>query len=70
MKVDKNEVPDSFQAYLVEGASFTKTEEYPILKEDMISKNIPIDINGIKLSGQMPKTSLILKSERSFYFSH
>ncbi len=26
--------------------------------------------NGIKLSGQMPKTSLILKSERSFYFSH
>ena len=24
--------------------------------------------NGIKLSGQMPKTSLILKSERSFYF--
>lgn len=31
MKIDK-EVPDSFQAYLVEGASFTKTEEYPILK--------------------------------------
>ena len=28
------------------------------------------DTNGIKLSGQMPKTSLILKSERSFYFSH
>ena len=26
--------------------------------------------NGIKLSEQMPKTSLILKSERSFYFSH
>lgn len=41
MKIDKKEVPDSFQAYLVEGASFTKTEEYPILKEDMISKNIP-----------------------------
>jgi len=25
-------------------------------------------INGIKLSEQMPKTSLISKSERSFYF--
>ena len=24
MKIDKKEVPDSFQAYLVEGASFTK----------------------------------------------
>ena len=47
MKIDKKEVPDSFQAYLVEGASFTKTEGYPILKEDMISKNIPIDIYTI-----------------------
>ncbi len=26
--------------------------------------------NGIKLSEQMPKTSLISKSERSFYFFH
>ena len=33
-------------------------------------KKMEYDINGIKLSGQMPKTSLILKSERSFYFSH
>lgn len=31
MKINKKEVPDSFQAYLVEGASFTKKEEYPIL---------------------------------------
>ena len=44
MKIDNKKVPDSFQAYLVEGASFTKKEEYPILKEDMISKSIPMDI--------------------------
>ncbi len=34
-------VPDSFKAFLVEGAYFTKNEEYPILEESMISKNIP-----------------------------
>ena len=60
MKIDKKEVPDSFQAYLVEGASFTKTEEYPILKEDMISKNIPIDImpfnKAITYRGDLSKT--------------
>lgn len=44
MKIDKKTVPDSFQAYLVEGACFTKGEEYPILREDMISKNIPLNI--------------------------
>ena len=37
--------------------------------EDRFNKKDLIP-NGIKLSGQMPKTSLILKSERSFYFSH
>ena len=35
-----------------------------------VIQNISKADNGIKLSGQMPKTSLILKSERSFYFSH
>ena len=32
------------------------------------SKKTWFVINGIKLSEQMPKTSLISKSERSFYF--
>ena len=33
-------------------------------------KNMSAISNGIKLSEQMPKTSLISKSERSFYFFH
>lgn len=60
MKVDKKAVPDSFQAYLVEGASFTKKEEYPILKEDMISKSVPIEImpfnKAITYRGDLSKT--------------
>lgn len=35
------QVPDSFQSYLVDGAKFTKDEEYPILEKDIISQNIP-----------------------------
>lgn len=34
-------VDDSFQAFLVDGAFFTHKEEYPILREEMISTNIP-----------------------------
>ncbi len=34
-------VEDSFGAYLVEGAYFTANEEYPILRQDMISDDIP-----------------------------
>lgn len=34
-------VDDSFQAYLVKGANFTLNEEYPILEEDMIAKELP-----------------------------
>ena len=34
-------VPDSFQAFLVEQANFTKTEEYPILQPDMIFNGVP-----------------------------
>ena len=60
MNYFKKEIPDSFQAYLVEGASFTKKEEYPILKENMISKCIPIDImpfnKAIKYRGDLSKT--------------
>ena len=42
----KNEgtTEDSFGAYLVEGARFSKHEEYPIIEERMIAKTIPVDI--------------------------
>lgn len=39
-----NMVDDSFYAFLVEGASFTKTEEYPILPKTMISTVVPAKI--------------------------
>lgn len=35
---------DSFQAFLVKGAEFTKNEEYPIIPPEMVSKEIPLDI--------------------------
>ncbi len=44
MIIDNKKVPDSFQAYLVDGAHFTKQEEYPILENYMISKSVPINI--------------------------
>ena len=34
-------VPDEFQAFLVDGAKFTKDEEYPILRRDMIPEIEP-----------------------------
>lgn len=34
-------VYDSFQAFLVDGAKFTSDEEYPIIKSDMIAKDVP-----------------------------
>ena len=34
----------------------------------MAIKKVEQQFNGIKLSDQIPKTSLILKSERLFYF--
>ena len=37
-------IEDSFQAYLVDGASFTKEEEYPIIREDMVPQNPPIKV--------------------------
>jgi len=39
-KDENGVVEDSFQAFLVDGASFTKEEEYPIIREDMVP-NIP-----------------------------
>ena len=39
---DSNDViEDSFQAFLVEGAKFTKIEEYPIIPRRMIAKDPP-----------------------------
>lgn len=35
------QVEDSFQAFRVQGAHFTKNEEYPIIPETMIAKTPP-----------------------------
>lgn len=37
-------VSDSFQAFLVEGATLTKSEEYPIIPADFVNKEVPKDI--------------------------
>lgn len=37
-------VEDSFYAFLVEDAFFTKNEEYPIIRDDMIATEIPVKI--------------------------
>ena len=45
MYKDKNGViEDSFQAFLVDGANFTKEEEYPIIRADMVPNNPPTKI--------------------------
>lgn len=42
MYKDKNNiVEDSFQAFLVDGANFTKNEEYPIIENWMIPELPP-----------------------------
>ena len=38
-KDENGVVEDSFQAFLVDGANFTETEEYPIIREDMVPTN-------------------------------
>ena len=40
-KDENGVVEDSFQAFLVDGANFTETEEYPIIREDMVPTNPP-----------------------------
>lgn len=54
------EVIDSFQAFLVDGASFTKVEEYPILREDMVPSILPEKImpfsRAITYQGDLSKT--------------
>lgn len=45
MYKDENGVTeDSFQAFLVEGANFTKEEEYPIIREDMVPNCPPTKV--------------------------
>ena len=43
-KLNFEEVEDSFQAFLVKGAHFTKTEEYPIIPREFISNRLPVKI--------------------------
>ena len=45
-KLNFEEVEDSFQAFLVKGAHFTKTEEYPIIPREFISNRLPVDYSG------------------------
>ena len=53
-------VEDSFQSYLVNGAKFTTTEEYPIIRSDMISTKIPDSImpfeKAINYKGDLSNT--------------
>ena len=47
-KQKDGQVEDSFQAFLVDGADFTKEEEYPILKEWMVPQNPPVKVMPFK----------------------
>lgn len=53
-------VEDSFQAFLVSNAKFTKKEEYPIIPIEMVSKNIPVKIlpfsKAINFKGDLSNT--------------
>lgn len=53
-------VEDSFQAFLVKGAKFTKHEEYPILRPEMISETVPLNImpfsKAITFQGDLSNT--------------
>lgn len=61
-----NAVEDSFQAFLVESAFFTSIEEYPILREDMISKTVPQKImpfsKAITFQGDLSNTFICFYS--------
>lgn len=53
-------VSDSFSAFLVENAQFTQNEEYPILRDEMISKEVPAKImpfnKAITFQGDLSNT--------------
>ncbi len=67
----KNLVEDSFQSFLVEGANFTKNEEYPILKSEMVPTEPPYKImpfaRAIIFQGDLSKTFIYFFSkDKSF----
>ncbi len=59
-KIKEKEIVDSFQAFFVEGAEFTKNEEYPIIRYDMVPKEPPLKImpfsKAINYRGDLSKT--------------
>lgn len=58
--IEKKCTPDSFGAYLVEGARFSSTEEYPIIEKEMVSQVLPADImpfdKALNYQGNLEKT--------------
>lgn len=55
-----NKVDDSFQSFLVDGAEFTKIEEYPIIRENMVPSKVPEKLmhfsKAITYQGDLSKT--------------
>lgn len=53
-------VEDEFQAFLVNGAEFTKNEEYPIIRPEMVPKDVPKKImhfsKAITFQGDLKET--------------
>ncbi len=47
-------VEDSFKAFLIEKAEITNNEGYPIIRKDMISSKLPLDIITFKESLKIP----------------
>lgn len=59
-------VEDSFQAFLVKDAEFTKREEYPVIRPDMISSEVPKKIlpfsKAISYQGDLSETFICFYS--------
>ncbi len=65
------EVEDSFEAYLVKGASFTRDEEYPVIPSKFVSKTIPKRImpfeKAINYKGDLSDTFIcVFSRDKSF----
>ena len=60
------EIPDSFGAFLVEGANFTSNLEYPIIEKRMVSKQLPLKImpfnKAINYKGDLSHTYIYFYS--------
>lgn len=62
-----NEIEDSFQSFLVDGANFTRgEEEYPIIEKDMVAKMAPLKImpfnKAINYQGDLSNTFIYFYS--------